>query len=57
MFGRAMRQEFLLNPDFTLLNHGSYGKPVILSSFCREMITDGVASGRSGGSVIISMSF
>ncbi|KAJ6632826.1 Hercynylcysteine sulfoxide lyase, partial [Pseudolycoriella hygida] len=25
-FGRSMRQEFLLNPDFTLLNHGSYGK-------------------------------
>ncbi|XP_037037560.1 hercynylcysteine sulfoxide lyase-like isoform X2 [Bradysia coprophila] len=24
-FGRAMRQEFLLNPDLTTLNHGSYG--------------------------------
>ncbi len=24
-FGRTMRKEFLMNPDFTLLDHGAYG--------------------------------
>lgn len=32
-FGRAMRQEFLMNPNYKSLNHGSYGRSYKLFCF------------------------